>query len=55
MSGTCSYLFWFICLMAYQLLIGYLMPKFDRFVNVCLQSWLYFQCSIAFFKLTRFV
>ena len=25
---------WFICLMAYQLLMGYLTPTFDSFVNV---------------------
>ena len=31
-------LFWFICLMSYQLLMGYLMQKFDWFVNVWLLS-----------------
>ena len=29
---------WFICLKAYQSLMGYLMLKFDNFVNVWLQS-----------------
>ena len=28
---------WFICLTAYQLLMGYLMPKFDSFLNVWLE------------------
>ena len=27
-------LVWFICLTAYQLLKGYLMPQFDSFVNI---------------------
>ena len=27
-------LIWFICLRAYQTIIGYLMPIFDTFVNV---------------------
>ena len=29
---------WFICLKAYQPLLGYLMPKSDSLVNVRLQS-----------------
>ena len=37
--------------MAYQLLRGNLIPRFDSFLNVWLWSELYFQCSIAFFKL----
>ena len=31
-------LVWFICLMAYQPPVGYLMSKFDSFINVWLQS-----------------
>ena len=50
---TSGFLFFFInlsllidlvCLMAYQLFMGYLMLKFDLLVNIGLK--LYFQCSI---------
>ena len=30
----CSVMVWFICLMAYQLLIGYLMLTFNSFVKI---------------------
>ena len=39
-------LVWFISLMVYQHLMGYLMPRFDSFVNVWLQSLLTFNVSL---------
>ena len=48
-------LVWFICLMTYQLFLGYLMLKFASFLNIWLQLLLYFQCSIAFFFVCKHV
>ena len=46
------YMVTFLCLRAYRRLIGYLMLKFDLFLNVRLLSKLNIQYSIAFsFKL----
>ena len=40
-------------LMAYQPLMSYLIPKFDYFVNIW--NWVYFQCSIVFFKILSII
>ena len=39
-------LVWFICLMAYQLFMGYLKPKLDSFLNVWSQSYKPFSAFI---------
>ena len=44
----CKDLVWFICVMAYQLLMNYLMPKFDTFVNVFIYSFILFILFIFF-------
>ena len=41
-------LVWFICLMTYQLPVGYMIPKFDSFVNVSLPSNNIFIVSLQF-------
>ena len=51
-------LVWFICLMAYQLLMGYLMPKLDSLVNGWFQIFLsdindFYQISIICFHIVK--
>ena len=50
-KNTECYLTW---LTAYQFLMGYLLPKFDSFVNVWLKSYLFFQYFIDFLKYAFF-
>ena len=50
-SSSSSSLF---ALLTYQLLMGYLKPKFDSFVNVCNHKYIY-KVPKHFFKLHFFI